>query len=102
MCPDTVSVSWDYGPVEQRHIRDANRAGDRPDDLSLEVDDGTVTATGSAETIRWVYDYLHYLKRAWRLEGEQWDADVAEEMAQTLWEQTDGDLPDRQRNKVIQ
>jgi hypothetical protein len=95
----TLAVSWEYGPAEQQHIRDANRADDCPDDLSLEVDDGTVTAEGSPETIRWLYDYLHYLKRAWRQEGEQWDADVAEEMAESLHDQVDGDLPERQRVK---
>jgi hypothetical protein len=96
---DRHSVTWDYGPAEQQHIRDVNRAEDRPDTLALEVDGGTVTATGTAETIRWLYDYLHYLKRAWRHEGEQWDADAAEEMAESLYEQVDGDLPERQRTK---
>lgn len=93
------AVTWEYGPAEQQHIRDVNRAEDLPDDLELDVGDGQVTATGSPETIRWLYDYLHYLKRAWRAEGEQWDADIAEEMAESLYEQVDGDLPDRQRSK---
>ena len=96
---DRYSVAWDYGPAERQHIRDADRAADRPDDLSLEVDDGTITAAGTAETIRWLYDYLHHLKRAWRHEGEQWDADAAEEMAESLYEQVNGDLPEQQRNK---
>ena len=96
---ERYSVEWDYGPVEQQHIRDVNRAEDRPDGLTLEVDDGTVTATGTAETIRWLYDCLHHLKRAWRHEGEQWDADAAEDMAESLYEQVDGDLPERKRTK---
>jgi hypothetical protein len=97
---DRYSVTWEYGSAKQQHIRDANRASDRPDDLSLDVDDGTITATGTPETIRWLYDHLHYLKRAWRQEGAQWDADVAEEMARELYEQVDDDLPERQRAKV--
>lgn len=93
------SVTWEYGPIEQQHIRDANRADDCPEDLTFEVANGRVTATGTVESIRWLYDYLIYLQRAWRNEGEQWDADSAEEMADSLYEQVEGDLPDRQRPK---
>jgi hypothetical protein len=93
------SVIWEYGPIEQQHIRDANRADDRPDDLTFDVEGGEVIATGSEQSIRWLYDYLHDLKRAWRNEGEQWDADAAEEMAKSLYEQFDGNLPEQQRNK---
>jgi len=95
------SVSWEYSPVVRQHIHDANRADDYPADLTFQVKKEAVIASGSLETIRWLYDYLHYLKRAWRHEGEQWDADAAEEMAVSLYEQVDGELPDRQRTKEL-
>ena len=95
------SVSWEYSPVVRQHIRDANRADDCPADLTFQVKKEAVIASGSLETIRWLYDYLHHLKRAWRHEGEQWDADAAEEMAVSLYEQVDGELPDRQRTKEL-
>jgi plasmid stabilization system protein ParE len=95
---ERVSVEWEYGTFKQQHIRDANRAGDCPDGLAFDVQDSRIRASGSAEDIRWLYDFLHHLKRAWRHEGEQWDADAAEEMAESVYEQVD-DLPERQRNK---
>lgn len=97
----TVFFTWEYGPAEQQHIRDANRADDRPETLDLEVSDGSVTANGPPEAIRWLYDYLHHLKRAWRQEGEQWDADAAESMAEALWEEVGGDLPEQQRTRRV-
>lgn len=96
-----IFVTWEHGSFQGQHIRDANSAEDKPDDLSLTVEDAEITAEGSPETIRWLYDYLHWLKRAWRQEGEQWDADTAEEMAETLYEQVGDDLPDRQRSKEV-
>jgi hypothetical protein len=97
-----LTVEWGYGMFTQQHIRDANRAVDCPDGLEFDVGDEVLYATGTPGQIRWLYDYLEYLKRAWRQEGEQWDADEAENMAQVLWEQVGDELPDQQRaNEVM-
>jgi len=51
--------------------------------------------------MRWFYDYLQHLIRAWRLEGEQWDARAASEMASKVWHKHGDDLPDQQRARQI-
>jgi len=85
--------------LRKQHIRDAQNADDWPEDELHEVlvDPDEITVEGTPEGIRWLYDMLHQLKRDWRQEGEQWDADVAEDMAETIWTAVDGELPDQQR-----
>lgn len=95
-------ITYEHTTHVQQHVRDANSADDCPDELCFEVEDHEVTVSGTAEAMRWFYDYLEYLKRAWRQEGEQWDADEAEEMANELWEELGDDLPEQQRTRKVQ
>jgi hypothetical protein len=87
----------------EQHIRDAKNADDCPSDELHEVvlDPDEITVEGTPAGLRWLYDYLHYLKRAWRLEGEQTDADVAQSMAEVLYGSADGLADDRQRPKEV-
>lgn len=96
-------ITFDRDSLTEQHIRDAQNADDFPVEVLHEVvlDPTEITVEGTPEGIRWLYDYLHYLKREWRAEGEQWDADAAEDMAKSVWEQTDGELPDQQRNRRV-
>lgn len=96
-------VTFERDSITEQHMRDAQRADDWPGGELHEVvvDPSEITVEGTPEGIRWLYDYFGYLVRAWRQEGEQWDAGVAEEMADTLWEAVDGDFPERQRNRRI-
>lgn len=95
-------LTFERDSITEQHIRDAQNADDWPDGELHEVtlDPGEMTVEGTPEGVRWLYDYLRYLVDAWRQEGEQWDADVAEEMAEQVWESVD-DLPDQQRNRRI-
>jgi hypothetical protein len=97
------ALSFERTPWTEQHIRDAKNADDWPEDelqeVTLEPDE--ITLEGTPEGFRWLYDYLHYLKRAWRMDGEQTDADVAEKMAEVLYEFV-ADMPDeRQRPKQV-
>jgi len=96
---EIYQINFDRTPMTEQHMRDAQNADDWPEGElhTVKIEPDKITVEGTPEGIRWVYDYLHYLKRAWRLEGEQTDADKAEEMAKTIWELTDGELPERQR-----
>lgn len=89
--------------LREQHIRDAQNADDWPEDELHEVllDPDEITVEGTPEGIRWLYDILHQFKRDWRQEGEQWDADVAEDMAETIWTAVDGELPDQQRPRRL-
>jgi hypothetical protein len=96
-------IEFERTPWTEQHITDAKNADDWPGDELHEVviDPDEITLEGTPEGFRWLYDYLHYLKRAWRMEGEQTDADVAESMAEVLYELVD-DLPDeRARPKQV-
>lgn len=96
-------ITFERDPMTSQHIRDAQNAEDWPEDelhvVVLNPDE--ITVEGTPVGLRWLYDYLWFLVRSWRAEGEQWDADVAEEMAESLWNQTGGDLPDQQRNRRV-
>lgn len=103
---DTMAVlhiTFKHEPIREQHIRDAQNATDWPGDELHEVvvNPDEITVEGTPTGIRWLYDFLDYLVRAWRQEGEQWDADVAEEMANTVWDAVDGDLPDQQRPRRV-
>lgn len=97
-----LQLTFERDSIREQHIRDAKNADDWPDDELHEVvlHPDEITIEGTLTGIRWLYDYLEHLKRAWRAEGEQWDADVAEEMATVLYDSVD-DLPERQRQKSI-
>jgi hypothetical protein len=92
-------IGFDRTTYTEQHIRDAQNADDWPEDelQTVEVEPDEITVEGTPEGMRWLYDYFHHLKRAWRLEGEQTDAGVAEGMAKAIWRFTDGELPDQQR-----
>lgn len=94
-------ITWKRDPMKYRRIQDAQNTDDWPDNHLHEVtvDPGEITVEGTPQGIRWLYDWLHWSKRAWRAEGEQYEADVSERMAETIWEAVDGDLPERQRNR---
>ena len=95
-------VCFERTPWTEQHMIDAKNAADYPSDELHEVvlHPDKITVEGTPTGLRWLYDYLHYLKRAWRLEGEQTDADVAQSMAEVLYERLD-EMPDRQRPKEV-
>jgi hypothetical protein len=95
-------VSFEKDTMTSQHLRDAKQSDDWPsDDLRhVTIDTDKLTANGTAKGMRWLYDRLTDLCRAWRAEGEQWDADVAEDMAHTVWETVD-EMPDRQRQAKL-
>jgi hypothetical protein len=100
---DIQQISFERTPWTVQHIRDAKNADDWPGDELHEVtiDPDDITLEGTPQGFRWLYDYLHYLKRAWRMDGEQTDAEVAEKMAEVLYDFVD-DMPDeRQRPKQV-
>jgi len=92
-------LTFDRDSLTEQHIRDAQNAEDWPkDDLQrVTIQPKEITIEGTPTGLRWLYDYLNYLKRAWRSDGEQFDADAAEEMAEQVWNETNGELPDRKR-----
>jgi len=94
-------ITWKRESEKLRHIKDAQNADDWPEDQLHEVllDHDEITVEGTPKGVRWLYDWLHWAKRSYRAEGLQHDADVAESMAETIWEGTDGDLVDRQRKR---
>lgn len=100
---DIHQIGFERSPCTEQHIRDAQNADDWPNDelQTVDIEPDEITVEGTPKGIRWLYDFLHYLKRAWRLEGEQTDADVAESMAKTIWDLVDGDLPKQQRPRKI-
>ena len=69
-------IGFDRTTYTEQHIRDAQNADDWPEDelQTVEVEPDEITVEGTPEGMRWLYDYFHHLKRAWRLEGEQTDA----------------------------
>jgi len=100
---EVLQHTFERDSLVEQHIRDAQRCNDWPGDELHEVvlDPDDITLEGTPEGFRWLYDYLHYLKRAWRMDGEQTDADVAESMAEVLYEFVD-DMPDeRARPKQV-
>jgi len=96
-------ITFKRDSIRQQHITDAQNAEDWPagEIHEVVVHPDEITIEGTPNGIRWLYDFLHHLKRAWRAEGEQWCADIAEDMARKIWDLTDGDLPDRQRTKQM-
>lgn len=100
---NVLHITFKREPIREQHIRDAQRVDDWPGEELHEVvvDPDEITVEGTPEGIRWLYDMLHQLARDWKQEGEQWDADVAEEMARTVWDAVDGDLPDQQRTRRL-
>lgn len=97
---EVLRVTFDREAIKKQHIDDTTRADDCPSDLhAVCVEQGTITVEATHGTMRWFYDYLNHLSRAWRQEGEQWDADVAEDMAKHVWDEHGTVLPDQQRPK---
>jgi len=96
---EIYQIRFDRTPWTEQHMRDAQNAEDWPEDTlqKVTIEPDTIVVEGTPEGMRWLYDLLHHLKRAWRIEGEQTDADKAEAMAQKVWNETDGELPDQQR-----
>lgn len=96
-------ITFKRGDIRENIMRDAKNADDWPAGRIHEVvvDPGEITVEGTPEGIRWLYDWLHWAKRAHRLEDARWEADECEAMAEIIWEAVDGDLPQRQRNRRI-
>jgi len=100
---EVLQVTFNRHPLSEQHVRDTKNAQDFPADELHEVvvDPGEITVEGTPAGMRWFYDFMDHLVRAWRLEGEQWDADHAEDMADRVWEQFGDRLPDQQRAKKV-
>ncbi len=102
MRDDIIQIDYPRDNWVKQHWQDAKSAEDFPDgDLhAVSMSPVMMTVEGTPEAIRWLYDYLHHLKRAWRQEGEQWDAKTAEQMAERIYDNVD-ELPERQRSKQM-
>lgn len=100
---EVLQVDFEQDPFYKQHLRDATNADDYPEDEMHKVvlEPGEMTVEATPEAMRWFYDYLQYLVRAWRLEGEQWDAEAASEMASKVWHEHGDDLPDQQRPRKV-
>jgi len=96
-----LHITFKRDPTRESVIHDAQNADDWPENSLHEVvvDPGEITVEGTPEGIRWLYDWLHWAKRAHRLEEAKMEADTCERMAEIIWEAVDGDLPDRQRTR---
>jgi len=103
MRSEVLQVDFEQDPIYKQHLRDAKNAEDFPEDgfHSVVLEPGELTVEATPEAMRWFYDYLQHLIRAWRLEGEQWDARAASEMASKVWHEHGDHLPDQQRARQI-
>ena len=103
MSERVIQLEFERTPLTEQHVRDAKHADDWPDGELHEVvlDPDEITIEGTPDGIRWFYDFLHHLKRAWRQEGEQWSAGAAEEMAEAVYAQVDEFPSERQRPKQV-
>ena len=98
-----ITATFGRDPIREQHIDSALRADDLPGDLTIVRDrPDEIIAETSAESMRWLYDYLVDTKRYWRSEGQQWDADVAEEMERSLYEQAGEEMSDRRQRRAMQ
>lgn len=91
-----VTVTFPAIPVIKQHLDDALATADAPGDLQVAVTAERITATGTPETIRWLHDVCKEMGLLLRADGERRPADIAVEMADTIYNSTD-DLPPQQR-----
>jgi len=72
----------------ERIITDAQNADDWPTDGLHEVvlDPDEITIEGTPEGIRWLYDWLHWAKRAYRQEEALFDAGECQSLARAIYD----------------
>lgn len=100
---DILTVTVENRMFRGDILKDAQNADDWPvNELhSVVLDPNKLTVEGTPEGIRWLYDWLTWADKSWRLEGQQWMAEDCNFLAEAMWKAIGEDPPERQRPREI-
>jgi len=103
MNQNIIQVNIERTEPRENRIRDAkNYDGWDDHDLhTVVLDPAEITIEGTPKAIRWLHDLMSEMMKDWRIEGEQWNADVCEYLAGVLWDEIGENPPRRQRTKRL-